>query len=91
MMTAAGVILKKEIELMNMELLFEDEEEPSLEQEASLDKLNLLLIKAIPMLNAGQEPDIEAIAKEVGVDWDANKDSIIAVMGDLKSKIGKRR
>jgi hypothetical protein len=90
MMTAAESILKKEIELMNMELLFEDERS-SPEQEASLDSLNLLLGKAIPMLNAGQEPDLEAISKEVGIDWETYKDTIEEVIGNIKSKKGKSR
>ncbi len=88
MMTAAESILKKEIELMEMELLFE-EESSSPEKEASLDRLNLFLGKAIPMLNAGQEPDLEAIAKEVGIDWEVYQDTIEEVIGNIKSKIKK--
>ncbi len=89
MMTAAGEILKREIELMSMELLFEDED-PSPQQQDSLDQLNLFLGKVIPLLNAGQEPDLEAIANEVGIDWEDYKDTIEEVIEDIKSKMKKR-
>ena len=37
-------------------------------EEDNLEKLNRLLTLALPFINAGQTPDVEALAKQAGVD-----------------------
>ncbi|SHN17965.1 hypothetical protein SAMN04488057_109117 [Cyclobacterium lianum] len=85
MLTAAQEILKKEIELMPYELLFEedlDQEDPDVE----MKKLNELMALALPYINAGKEPDLEALADEVGLDLEGNREVITALFDDIKQK-----
>jgi hypothetical protein len=46
--------------------LFQEESTP--ESKAEVEKLNILLGLALPEINAGRKPDIEALARQTGVD-----------------------
>jgi hypothetical protein len=79
MPTAVKDILKKDLHLNPYEELFERKSTPG-EQEMT-KKLNRLLSLAIPLVNAGKEPDIEALAKEAGVDTETARDLLTHTMG----------
>lgn len=66
MLRLAQDILKKKIELNPDDALF-TVKTPEKKQE-KIDKLNHLLKLVLPEINAGREPDIEAMARKVGVD-----------------------
>ena len=87
MHATAEEILKRKIELMPLELLFESENEEELDEE--LQKLNDLIGLAIPSLNSGKEPDLEAMAAKLDLDYDKNKETIEKIIADLKAK-GKK-
>jgi hypothetical protein len=53
----------------------------------NLSKLNLLLKLAMPDINSGLEPDIEALAEKAGVDLQTASDLIKQIIG----KYGKLR
>jgi len=58
-------IFKKKLDLNPYGHLFARHNEPESEE---ISKLNELLALAIPYINAGQKPDVAALAKQVGVD-----------------------
>ncbi len=66
MLVSIKHILGKDIQLNPYEELFKIEPEPAAKEE--IDKLNHLFALALPIINARQEPDIQALAKEAGVD-----------------------
>ncbi len=66
MIVTAERILRRKIRLNPYESLFEKER--SFEQRREMEKLNQLLQLILPDINAGREPDIEALALKVGVD-----------------------
>ena len=59
-------ILGKEVRLNSYEDVFKIETGPQVQDKT--DKLNRLLGLALPVINAGQELDFRALAKEAGVD-----------------------
>lgn len=81
MLTAVKDILKKDLHLNPYEKLFERKSTPG-EQEM-MKKLNQLLSLAIPQINAGKEPDIEALAKEAGVDTETARDLLAHTVGRI--------
>jgi hypothetical protein len=85
MLTAIKSILKKDLHLNPYEKLFERKSTPG-EQEMT-KKLNRLLSLAIPLINAGKEPGIDALAKEAGVDTETARELLAHTMG----RIGKLR
>lgn len=66
MLAIAEKILKKKISPDRYAKLFEEKPDPKKQEE--LDKLNTLLNLALPEINSGRSPDIEALAKQAGVD-----------------------
>jgi hypothetical protein len=66
MLVTAEQILKKVILFNPYDDLFQEESTP--ESKAEVDKLNILLGLALPEINAGRKPDIEALARQTGVD-----------------------
>jgi len=66
MISTASDILKRKIRLIEYEDLFSIE--TSQPDQENLDKLNTLLKSVLPDINAGREPDIEALAVKAGVD-----------------------
>ena len=67
-------LLKKQLVLNPYSELFNIN--PSREETDLSAKLNELLSLALPIINTGKEPDIEAMAKQVGVDPDVAKEII---------------
>ncbi|NHE57751.1 hypothetical protein [Cyclobacterium plantarum] len=85
MLSAAQEILKKEIELMPYELLFEEDVDQE-DADVEMKKLNELMALALPFINEGKEPDLEAIAKQVGLDLEDNRETLTAIFEDIKRK-----
>lgn len=89
MIETAEFILKKKITLNEYEELFSVETNE--EDKEIIDKLNVLLKLALPAINAGESPDIEALAKKTGVDVETARDLIeqaIKKFEDLERKKG---
>lgn len=84
MLTTATDILKRKIELMPYELLFEPEKDPKKDEE--MDKFNQLLGLALPYINEGKIPDYESLAKQTGMDVEYVKDFMEQVMADIKKR-----
>ncbi|MEX2514091.1 MAG: hypothetical protein WD398_14390 [Cyclobacteriaceae bacterium] len=82
MLNTTGDILKRKIELMPYELLFESQQDPA--SEAELEKINHLMELALPDINAGKMPDIDGLAKKVGLDSETTREILEQVMGKLK-------
>src|SRR3546814_19991179 len=61
MLTTAQTILKKQHVSLQYSALFEKPASP--EQTEALDKLNEFLSLALPEINSGRQPDVEALAK----------------------------
>jgi hypothetical protein len=83
MVTLSGKILKKEIKLDPYEELFYSP--PAPDQQKHTDKLNHLISLALPYINEGREPDIEAIAKLSGFDTDTAKDILGQVTNSMRT------
>lgn len=66
MLVTAEKILRKEIQLNPYDELFTGESSP--EAKAELDKLNVFLGLALPSINEGKKPDVEALARQAGID-----------------------
>ena len=81
MVTTASDILRKKINLLPYEHLFDKESTPA--QKETIDKLNDLLKLALPEINAGLQPDIKALAKKAGVDPQVAEDVIRHTMKRL--------
>jgi hypothetical protein len=81
MVTTASDILRKKINLLPYEHLFDKESTPA--QKEAIDKLNDLLKVALPEINAGLQPDIKALAKKAGVDPQVAEDVIRHTMERL--------
>ena len=67
-------LMKKKLVLNQYSELFEIK--PSPKESAFTGKLNQLMALALPVINAGKEPDIDAMAKQVGVDPEVAKQLI---------------
>lgn len=76
-------LLRKKTGLNPYEKLFAKNSSP--EEQEEVDKLNRLMKKVLPSINAGETPDIEALAKETGVEPEVARD----IMNDLLNKIGR--
>lgn len=85
MLTAAQEILKREIELLPYELLFEEDIDQG-DADVEMKKLNELMALAIPVINQGKDPDLEALAQQVGLDVEANRETLTAIFEDIKGK-----
>lgn len=90
MISTATDILKRKTRLIEYEDLFSIETSQS--DRENLDKLNTLLRLILPDINAGREPDIEALAAEAGVDIQTARDLIGQIMVKFKNMDrGKKR
>ena len=74
MVKTASDILMRKINLLPYEHLFIKESSPA--KKEAIDKLNHLLKLAMPVINAGRQPDIKALAKKAGVDQELAEDII---------------
>lgn len=83
MLTTAGRILKQNFNpVARYSSLFA--KEPSMEEEMEIDKINKLMELILPDINAGRVPDIEAVARQAGVDLETAKDLIRQIMKKLR-------
>ncbi|HUW93718.1 MAG TPA: hypothetical protein VMV74_11190 [Bacteroidales bacterium] len=88
MVITASEILKRKIDLLRYENLFSKESTPV--EKENLDRLNKLLHLAMKDINAGRRPDIEAYARQAGVDPETAR-SVIGQALDRFKKMNKRR
>ncbi|MCJ7446290.1 MAG: hypothetical protein MUO72_01215 [Bacteroidales bacterium] len=89
MLTTASDILKRKIKLNEYEHLFTKETSPA--ERENLDKLNTLLKFVMPDINAGREPDIEALAVKAGVDIKTARDLIKQIMGKFNDMDNRKK
>jgi len=90
MMMCVKEILGKVLRLNPYEAVFEKKSTP--QERADLERVNRLLSLALPFINAGQEPDVAALAKEAGVDEEMAREILEHTMGRvraLQDKAGK--
>lgn len=87
MLNTVAEVLGKKIRLNEYEDRF-PKDVPEKNKEVT-DKLNELLAIIIPDINAGREPDIEAAAKQVGVDLQTARDLLAHVRKSLDGMTGK--
>ena len=85
MLTSIRQLLKKSMDFNKYGKLFE--QTPSLKENDELGKLNKVLTLALPFINAGKEPDIDAIAKKAGVPVELAQDLIRHSMERIKELI----
>lgn len=74
-------VLRKEVNINPYGHLFESQKSP--ESEAEISRLNQLLALALPYFNSGQEPDLVALAKQVGVDPEQAKELLEHARGSI--------
>ncbi len=86
MLTTAGEILKKKIELNEYEKLFTKESTPGEQKE--LDKINNMIELMLPDINAGKKPDLRALAQKTGIDIRTIED-IALQLTDTKNRSTK--
>ncbi|HUX56430.1 MAG TPA: hypothetical protein VMV77_05620 [Bacteroidales bacterium] len=89
MISAASDILKRKIRLNDYEDLFSIETSPA--DQENLDKLNTLFRLVLPDINAGREPDIEALAVKAGVDIKTARDLIKHIMGKFNEMDNRKK
>jgi hypothetical protein len=83
MLTCIKTILGKDLQLNPYEEYFTVKPNPS--EQDSLNKLNRLLSLALPFINSGQEPDVQALAIEVGVDEETARDLLSNSIKKIKT------
>lgn len=83
MLIAIKNILGKNLKLNPYEKLFEHRSTPV--ENDQMIKLNHLLKLALPHINAGREPNVEALAKEAGVDIKTARDLLKKSIGRIKT------
>jgi hypothetical protein len=84
-------ILGKDLKLDPYEKYFEHRS--TVTEQEEMDKLNRLLSLALPFVNAGQHPDVEALAKEAGVDIETARELLSHSLGrinKLRNTIDKK-
>ncbi len=92
MLRSIKEILGKDVLLNPYEKLFEVKSAPA--DNEVMARLNRLLSLALPYINSGQEPDVEAIAKEAGVDIKTAKELLghsIKRINTLRDTIDKKK
>jgi hypothetical protein len=75
-------LLKKDPELNSYSRLFEVK--TVTESDSQIKKLNEFLSRALPFINDGNQPDIDALAKETGVDPDIARELLQKSMDRIK-------
>jgi hypothetical protein len=91
MLIAIKNIFGKDLKLNPYEKLFEHRSTPA--EYDKMAKLNHLLSLALPFINSGKEPDVEALAKEAGLDIKAARAILkksISRIKTLKNRIDKK-
>lgn len=82
MLEVIRTVLGRKIELNSYDNLFSVKASP--EGEKFLDSMNRFLKLALPLINAGKEPDIEVLAKQAGVDPEAAKEILSSALERVK-------
>jgi hypothetical protein len=82
MLIAIKNILGKDLKLNPYEKLFEHRSTPA--EYDKMARLNHFLKLALPFINSGKEPDVEALAKEAGVDIKTARDLLKKSIGRIK-------
>jgi hypothetical protein len=75
-------VLKKRLELNPFARLFETKSSP--ESEAMMVKLNQFMALALPFVNSGTNPDVDALAKEAGIDPEIARDLLKKSMDKIR-------
>lgn len=89
MLVTAERIFNRKLELNPYEKLFTAESSPEVKEE--LEKMNHFLQLALPAINAGKKPDVEALAKQAGVDVSLAEQLVANTMEKVKGmRRGKR-
>lgn len=89
MVFAASDILKRKIRLIEYDDLFSKETSPS--DQENLDKLNRFFGLVMSDINAGREPDIDALAIKAGVDIQTARDLYKQVMAKFKKMDNRKK
>jgi hypothetical protein len=88
LVTAEGIFNTK-LELNPYGKHFSTDSSPEVKEE--IEKMNLFLQLALPAINAGKKPDIEALAKQAGVDVSLAEQLVANIMEKVKGmRRGKR-
>ena len=87
MITVMKNLLQKDLVLNPYSVCFEKKAEP--ESDLLMGTLNRLLALALPYINSGQEPNVDALAKEAGVDPETAKQLLRKSM-DRINKLRKK-
>ena len=82
MVKTASDILKRKIDIIKYDHLFSKESSPAVKE--GIEKLNMFLNLAMPEINAGLQPDIDALAAKAGIDSDTAKELIAQIDKKLK-------
>ncbi len=82
MVSTAGEILRREIDLNPYEELFQEVTAP--ETDEFMEKVNRVLQLALPFINNDKQPDIDALAAQAGVDPDDVREVIEKSIAHLK-------
>ena len=82
MVNTASDILKKKIRFFDYEDLFSKESSPAVQED--IGKLNTFFGLVMPIINAGREPDIKALALKAGVDLKTAKELFKQIMEKFK-------
>lgn len=83
MLKTASDILKRKIDIIEYDHLFSKESSPATKE--GIEKLNMFLNLAMPEINAGLQPDIDALVAKAGIDSDTAKELIAQIDKKLKS------
>lgn len=89
MVNTASEVLRRNIELNPYEEYFDMQGDS--ETEASLEKINQVLQLALPYVNNDQQPDIDALAAQAGVDPDEVREAVeksIAHVQEMRRRMG---
>jgi hypothetical protein len=89
MVNTASEILRKKIELNPYEEYFDVQGDPAVE--ANIEKINRVLQLALPYINNNQQPDIDALAAQAGVNLEEVREAVeksIAHMQEMRKRIG---
>lgn len=82
MSTVIKQLLKKDLQINPYSQLFETK--PPSENDPFITKLNQFIMRALTDINAGKEPDIDALAKETGIDPDTARDVLQQSMAGFR-------
>ena len=83
MLTSIKHILGKELQLNPYEQMFERKSSPK--ERDTMNRINQFLSLALPFINAGQEPDVHALAKETGVDEETAREILSHSLDRIKN------